>query len=116
MLAAFEGLMRDAAPEGAEVEFHHHSGEPSFFDPRSPALRLAGEAIARAAGTEPVFVRSGGSIPVVADLAAAGIATIVSGFSLPDDAFHAPDESYRLRSLELGEAAARELLHGLASL
>jgi acetylornithine deacetylase/succinyl-diaminopimelate desuccinylase-like protein len=116
MLAAFEGLMRDAAPGGTEVEFHHHSGEPSFFDPQSPALRLAGEAIARAAGTEPVFVRSGGSIPVVADLALAGIPTIVSGFSLPGDAFHAPDESYRLRSLELGEAASRELLHALANL
>ncbi len=112
----FEGLMREAAPEGAELEFHHHSGEPSFFDPESPALKLAGEAIARASGMDPVFIRSGGSIPVVADLATAGIPTVVTGFSLPDDAFHAPDESYRLASLELGEAASRELLGALASL
>jgi len=112
----FEGLMREAAPEGAELEFHHHSGEPSFFDPESPALKLAGEAIARASGMDPVFIRSGGSIPVVADLATAGIPTVVTGFSLPDDAFHAPDESYRLASLELGEAASRELLHALAAL
>jgi acetylornithine deacetylase/succinyl-diaminopimelate desuccinylase-like protein len=112
----FEGLMRDAAPDGAEVSFHHHSGEPSFFDPESPALRLAAEAIGRACGSAPVFVRSGGSIPVVADLASAGIPTIVSGFSLPDDAFHAPDESYRLESLELGEKAASELLTAFAAL
>jgi len=112
----FEGLMRDAAPAGAELEFHHHSGEPSFFDPESPALKLAGEAIGRACGADPVFIRSGGSIPVVADLASAGIPTIVSGFSLPDDAFHAPDESYRLASLELGEAASRELLQAFAAL
>lgn len=112
----FEGLMRDAAPEGAEVEFHHHSGEPSFFDPESPALKLAAEAIGRACGSAPVFVRSGGSIPVVADLASAGIPTIVSGFSLPDDAFHAPDESYRLESLELGEKASRELLQAFSAL
>jgi acetylornithine deacetylase/succinyl-diaminopimelate desuccinylase-like protein len=112
----FEGLMRDAAPDGAEVSFHHHSGEPSFFDPESPALRLAAEAIGRACGSAPVFVRSGGSIPVVADLASAGIPTIVSGFSLPDDAFHAPDESYRLESLELGERASRELLQAFSSL
>ena len=112
----FEGLMREAAPEGAELEFHHHSGEPSFFDPESPALKLAGEAIARSSGMDPVFIRSGGSIPVVADLATAGIPTVVTGFSLPDDAFHAPDESYRLASLELGEAASRELLHALAAL
>ncbi|MFL5845868.1 MAG: M20/M25/M40 family metallo-hydrolase [Solirubrobacteraceae bacterium] len=112
----FEQLLRDAAPEGAEVEIHHHSGEPSFFDPESPALKLAGEAIGRACGTEPVYIRSGGSIPVVADLAGAGIPTIVSGFSLPDDAFHAPDESYRLKSLELGESASRELLQAFSAL
>jgi acetylornithine deacetylase/succinyl-diaminopimelate desuccinylase-like protein len=116
MERVFEGLMRDAAPAGAEVEFHHHSGEPSHFDPESPALKLAGEAIARATGFETAYVRSGGSIPVVADLAAAGIPTVVSGFSLPDDAFHAPDESYRLESLELGEKAARELLQAFAAL
>jgi acetylornithine deacetylase/succinyl-diaminopimelate desuccinylase-like protein len=116
MQATFERLMRDAAPPGADLTFHHHTGEPSFFDPESPALKLAGQALARATGTEPVYLRSGGSIPVVADFAAAGIPTIVSGFSLPDDAFHAPDESYRLRSLELGEAASRELLQALAGL
>ena len=116
MRVTFERLMREAAPDGAQLDFHHHCGEPAHFDPESPALRLAGAAIAAAAGTEPAYIRSGGSIPVVADLAAAGIPTIVSGFSLPDDAFHAPDESYRLRSLELGEAASRELLQALARL
>lgn len=116
MEPVFERLMRDAAPEGTELEFHHHSGEPAHFDPESPALKVAGEAIARACGTDPAYIRSGGSIPVVADLAAAGIPTIVSGFALADDAFHAPDESYRLKSLELGEASSRELLHALASI
>lgn len=116
MEQTFERLLREAAPDGAELKFHHHRGEAAHFDPESPALKLAGEAIARATGTEPAFIRSGGSIPVVADLATAGIPTIVSGFSLPDDAFHAPDESYRLKSLELGEASSRELLQALADL
>jgi acetylornithine deacetylase/succinyl-diaminopimelate desuccinylase-like protein len=52
----------------------------------------------------------------VAEFAARGIPTIVSGFGLPDDDIHAPNESYRLRSLELGEAAARELLLSFAAL
>ena len=60
--------------------------------------------------------RSGGSIPIVAELAAAGIPTIVGGFALPDDAIHAPNESYRLESLRLGAAAARELYASLAQL
>jgi hypothetical protein len=45
-----------------------------------------------------------------------GIPTVVSGFGLPEDAFHAPDESYSLRSLELGERAAGELYRALAHL
>jgi acetylornithine deacetylase/succinyl-diaminopimelate desuccinylase-like protein len=112
----FEQLMREAAPAGAQIEFGGHSGEASYFDPEAPALKLAAEAIAKATDMQPAFVRSGGSIPVVADFAARGIPTIVSGFSLPEDAFHAPDESYRLASLELGEAASRELLQALAGL
>ena len=64
----------------------------------------------------PALVRSGGSIPVVAEFAAHGIPTIVSGFALPDDAFHAPNESYRVESLRLGERAARELYVALAAL
>ena len=61
-------------------------------------------------------MRSGGSIPVVAEFAAHAIPTIVSGFGLPDDDIHAPNESYRLESLELGSRTARELLISLADL
>jgi acetylornithine deacetylase/succinyl-diaminopimelate desuccinylase-like protein len=116
MQPVIERLLREAAPAGTELEFTGHTGEPSHFDPESPAIKLAGEAIAKATGMQTAYVRSGGSIPVVADFSAAGIPTIVSGFSLPEDAFHAPDESYRLASLELGEAASRELLQALAGL
>jgi hypothetical protein len=61
-------------------------------------------------------VRSGGSIPIVAEMAARGYPVIVSGFALPEDQIHAPDESYALRSLEWGELAARELYLSLAEL
>ena len=93
-----------------------HLAEPSLFEPDLPAIVLAAQAIERATGTAPALVRSGGSIPVVAEFAARDIPTIVSGFGLPDDDIHAPDESYRLESLELGERTARELLTGLAAL
>lgn len=116
MAEAFERLLREAVPDGAELELSHHLGEPSHFDPDGPVLRLAGDALARACGVAPAFARSGGSIPIVAELAAAGLPTVVTGFSLADDAFHAPNESYRLRSLELGEAASRELLLAFAAL
>ena len=47
---------------------------------------------------------------------ARAIPTIVSGFGLPDDDIHAPNESFRLESLELGARTARELLTGFAAL
>jgi acetylornithine deacetylase/succinyl-diaminopimelate desuccinylase-like protein len=112
----FERLLRSAAPAGAEVELSWHMAEPSLFDVGEPAIRLAAGAIERACGTAPVMQRSGGSIPIVAELAAAGIPTVVGGFALPDDAIHAPNESYRIESLRLGAATARELYAALAEL
>src|SRR3954454_8734034 len=111
-----ERLLRGAAPEGAEVSIDWHLAEPSLFAVDEPAIQLAAAAIERACGVAPVMQRSGGSIPIVAELAAAGIPTIVGGFALADDAIHAPNESYRLESLRLGEAAARELFVALAGL
>jgi acetylornithine deacetylase/succinyl-diaminopimelate desuccinylase-like protein len=115
-LAALERLLREAAPPGAEVELSHHCAEPSLFPPDTPAIALAAQALERACGVPAAFVRSGGSIPVVAELAARDIPVVVSGFTLEDDAFHAPNESFRLVALEQGRAAAHELYRALATL
>jgi acetylornithine deacetylase/succinyl-diaminopimelate desuccinylase-like protein len=61
-------------------------------------------------------VRSGGSLPVLSAFAERGIPAIVSGFATPADAFHAPNESYRLAALEQGARAARALYAELAGL
>src|SRR2546423_1893538 len=111
-----ERLLRDVAPPGAEVEMTGNFADSALFDVDDPVLRLAGEAMERACGTPALFIRSGGSIPIVAELADRGIPPVVSVFAVPADRIHAPDESYRLRSLELGEASARELLTAFASL
>ena len=111
-----ERLLRAAAQPGAEVEIELERAEPALFDPGHPALRLAERALERACGTAPALVRIGGTLPLLAVLAERGIASIVSGFALPDDAYHAPNESYRLESLRLGEATARELYVALAEL
>ena len=116
MCAELERLLRAGLPGGAELELTFHTAAPALFDVDEPALRLAGHALARACGVEPVFVRSGGSIPIVAELGERGFPVIVSGFALADDAIHAPNESFALRSLEWGAAAAAELFRELAAL
>jgi acetylornithine deacetylase/succinyl-diaminopimelate desuccinylase-like protein len=109
-------LMRDAAPDGADVEITGHIAEPAQFDPESPPLKLAREAFETATGTAPALVRSGGTIPILAAFADRGIQTIVSGFALPEDQIHAPNESYRLESVELNEKTSYELLKALGRL
>jgi acetylornithine deacetylase/succinyl-diaminopimelate desuccinylase-like protein len=111
-----EQLMRDAAPEGAEVEISGHIAEPAQFDPDSPPLKLAREAFERATGKAPALIRSGGTIPILAAFADRGIQTIVSGFALPEDRIHAPNESYRLESIELNEKTSYELLKAFGNL
>jgi acetylornithine deacetylase/succinyl-diaminopimelate desuccinylase-like protein len=114
--AELERLLRAAAPAGAEVSIEMDLADPALFEPAHPALRLAAGAMERACGTPPALVRLGGTLPLLAVLAERGMPAVVSGFALPDDAFHAPNESFRLESLRLGEAAARELYRTLAEL
>jgi acetylornithine deacetylase/succinyl-diaminopimelate desuccinylase-like protein len=111
-----ERLLLSTVPEGAEVTMSWHLAEPALSDADSPPIQLAAEALGRACGVPAALLRSGGSIPAVAELINHGIPTVVSGFGLPEDAFHAPNESYSLRSLELGERSARELYSALAAL
>jgi acetylornithine deacetylase/succinyl-diaminopimelate desuccinylase-like protein len=114
--ATLERLLRAAAPSGVEVEIAAETADPIRFALDEPAIRLAAGAVERATGTAPAFVRLGATIPIVAELAARGMPVIVSGFAVHADAFHAPNESFRLESLRLGEATARELLVALAAL
>ena len=116
MAPELERLLRVALPEGAELSVDFDLADPALFEANDPALQLAAGAFERACGTPPAFVRLGGTLPLLAVLAEQGVPTIVSGFALGADAFHAPNESYRLESLRLGELTARELYRSLADL
>jgi acetylornithine deacetylase/succinyl-diaminopimelate desuccinylase-like protein len=115
--AALDGLLRDAAPEGAEVVIEDLGRAlPAVLDVTHPVLAAAADGMAAATGWRPVPVRSGGTIPAIALLAAKGIPTILTGFGLPDDAIHAPDEHLRVEHLEIGTRAGMEILRALGRL
>jgi acetylornithine deacetylase/succinyl-diaminopimelate desuccinylase-like protein len=66
-------------------------------------MRAAFDAYAATFGREPVFVREGGSIPVVALMQdALSIETILMGFGLPDDRLHSPNEKLHLPNFYRG--------------
>jgi acetylornithine deacetylase/succinyl-diaminopimelate desuccinylase-like protein len=116
MGAELERLLRSAAPDSADVTIDMDLADPALFDPAEPALRLAAQALERSCRTPPVFMRLGGTLPLLSVLADRGIPTIVSGFVLDADGIHGPNESYRLESLRMGERAARELYLALGEL
>ena len=65
------------------------------MDRKHPAVQAAVFAYKKGFGALPVFLRSGGSIPVVnAFKESLGIPTVLMGFGLPDDRIHAPTRNF----------------------
>jgi acetylornithine deacetylase/succinyl-diaminopimelate desuccinylase-like protein len=115
--AAAEQLLRDAAPEDAELELEpENSAAPGVFSPDSPAIQLGLEAFERALGVRPLLVRVGGTLPIFPALAEKGIPTIGTGFALRESNVHSPNERLRVEDVDRAVAAASELYRSLAAL
>jgi len=72
-------------------------GPPSFTDRNHPASQAMSQAIESVWGKRPVFKREGGSIPIVAEMQETlGIDSVLTGFGLPEDNIHAPNEKLHL--------------------
>jgi len=116
LAAAAERILRDALLEGATLEIESDLTPPAVLPRDTEALRLAREAFARAFGTEPLVVRAGGTLPIVAALARGGIPTVMAGLALPDSHTHSPNERMLLETFPLGVEAARETYRALGAL
>ncbi len=117
LAAVLDDLLRSGAPAGAEVEIEDLGvALPAALDPDHPVLVAAADGIERAVGRRPAPVRLGGTLPVVAVLAARGVPTVLTGFGLPDDGIHAVDEHVRVDHLGLGTRAAMEMLRALGAI
>jgi acetylornithine deacetylase/succinyl-diaminopimelate desuccinylase-like protein len=92
--AAAERLLRDAAPEGAELEIVWTGSDPGLVRADAPAVQLALGAFEQALGKRPLLTRVGGSIPLMPALTEKGIDTILSGFALPESNVHSPNERF----------------------
>jgi acetylornithine deacetylase/succinyl-diaminopimelate desuccinylase-like protein len=79
------------------------SARPVQLSPRHPAMRDAAFAYRKGFGASPVFLRSGGTIPIVSTFQEVlRIPTVLMGFGLPDDRIHAPNEKLHLPSFYKG--------------
>jgi acetylornithine deacetylase/succinyl-diaminopimelate desuccinylase-like protein len=85
-------------PAAVYTELKITGGSPPVIIPRRhPILSAATRAVYQAWGVPPVFTRSGGTIPLVAELQRRfKVPIILLGFGLPDDDIHAPNEKISL--------------------
>ncbi len=100
--AEIEKLFRDhiarLTPPSVQTEVRPASAaRPALLSRNHPAVHAAAAAYRHGFGATPVFLRSGGTIPVVTLFQEAlNIPVVLMGFGLPDDRIHAPNEKFNL--------------------
>ena len=108
----FRKWVADNAPAGIRTEVRVLSSAPAtLVNPEHPAIGVAAKVFAEELGRPTVFIRSGGSIPIVGDFARhLGIPTVLMGFGLPDDALHSPNEKFKIANYYTGIATVARFL------
>jgi acetylornithine deacetylase/succinyl-diaminopimelate desuccinylase-like protein len=104
VVAAFRTWVEANTPHGIRTQVRVLSASPGLVvNPEHPAIDVAARAFGEVFGKKTVFIRSGGSIPIVGDFANhLAIPTILMGFGLPDDGLHSPNEKYKVENYYLG--------------
>lgn len=93
-----EKYLQSICPPSAKIEFNAlHGGSPVLTPRDSAGIRACQVALKQAFGTDPVFMREGGSIPIVEvfqrELKSP---TVLMGLGLPSDNIHSPNENFDL--------------------
>jgi acetylornithine deacetylase/succinyl-diaminopimelate desuccinylase-like protein len=104
VVAAFRDWVAKNTPVGIRAEVRVLSASPAtVVDQGHPALQVAARVFSKMLGRPTVFIRSGGSIPIVGEFAAhLRIPTILMGFGLPDDGLHSPNEKFKIANYYTG--------------
>jgi len=90
--------------------------EAVLMETDHPGVEALGRAFAAAYGAAPLLVREGGSIPVTLEFQRAlDTRLLVTGFGLPDDALHSPNERMNLEQYHRGVETMVRLMHELVA-
>lgn len=100
----FKQHVLSLAPRGIQLEVRHlSSAEPVVVSTDNRFVQAAAEALRGVFGKDTVFVRSGGSIPIVASFERfLGVPSLLMGFGLPDCGAHGPNEKLSIRCFHEG--------------
>ncbi len=122
--------IRARTPKGVRVDFvDQHKGDayvvvppgrPNTPKDQSPVLarmfRATDAAVAAVWGRPPLYLREGGSVPIIPQIKkATGLDSVMLGLFLPEDNLHAPNESFNLDVMKKGVETAKRILSGIAT-
>ena len=121
--------LRERCPSGVRMKIiDGHNGVPYVAVPpgkpntpadQSPVLarafRATDAAVAEVFGKPPLYLREGGSVPIIGDIKRVlGLDSLLLGLFLPEDNLHAPNESFHLGVMEKGIRVSEMILRALA--
>jgi acetylornithine deacetylase/succinyl-diaminopimelate desuccinylase-like protein len=100
----YSAFVKKHTPKGIETKISVHSKGPAcVVGTDNPYIKAATEALRDAFKKETVFIRSGGSIPIVTDFQdVLKVPSVMMGFGLPDDNLHAPNEKFHIPNFHKG--------------
>jgi acetylornithine deacetylase/succinyl-diaminopimelate desuccinylase-like protein len=115
--AKYKAYVESLTPKGIVLEVRLiHSGDPIVVSTDNEFVKAATEAMHAVFGKETVFVRGGGSIPIVGDFVRElKTPTVMMGFGLPDDNLHAPNEKFHLANFHRGIESIVRFLSGVGA-
>jgi acetylornithine deacetylase/succinyl-diaminopimelate desuccinylase-like protein len=113
----YKKYVESICPKGCVVEVRLiHSAEPIVVSTDNEFVRAAVKAMHEVFAKETVFVRGGGSIPIVGDFVRElKTPTVMMGFGLPDDNLHAPNEKFHLANFHRGIESIVRFLSGVGA-
>ncbi len=108
---ALRTRLEELCPPGIEMELIAMHGAPGVVvSLDSPFMTAASAAIERGFGRPPVFIREGGSIPIVNTFRdRLGVDTLLLGWGQDDDNAHSPNEKFSLADFQRGMKASAHL-------
>ena len=104
ILKRYTAFVKKHTPKGIELNIKIHSKGPAcVVGTDNRFIKAATEALHDTFKKETVFIRTGGSIPIVTDFQdVLKIPSVMMGFGLPDDNLHAPNEKFHIPNFHRG--------------
>lgn len=92
------------APKSVKIKVMNlHGGHPVITPLEHKATKTAAKAMEKAFGKKTVFIREGGSIPVIATFATVlKVPSVMMGLGLNSENLHSPNEHFDLKHFQLG--------------